>query len=125
MPLDDLAKKFLAGGQPVQVVPTQEATKAAGRIAEYRTQEFLERSGGFYEELLGFFLQQKKKHNYLDEECVGAIALFTINLREAYGRPQNSREKETWSDEKRDMRLAEFDRICEEMQNYYDETEEE
>lgn len=120
MPLDERARQFL-GNEPVKQVPGQTSEHASQRIADYRAKEFINLSGTFYEDLLGFFLDQKKKQNYLDDVAVGAIALLTINLRESYGKPQNSDEAATWTAEKREARLAEFDAICVAMQNYYDE----
>lgn len=120
MPLDDRAKQFLGNG-PIQQVPGQVSTKAEKTLAEYQQKEYLERAGGFAEELIAFFVQQRKRHDYLDDECAGAIALFTINLRRSYGEPQNDEEQKTWTDAKRDARLQEFDAICEAMQTYHDE----
>jgi hypothetical protein len=114
MPLDPKAKQFL--GEAPQV-----SKLAATRVAEYRSKEIIERAGTFYEDLLGFFLEQKKKGDYMDEESIAAVALFTINLREAYGRAQSAEEKATWTDAHRKAKLDEFDTICEAMQAYYDE----
>ncbi len=120
MPLDNKAKQFLGAG-PIKELPGQEAKQASSRLLAFRQKEFRERAGAFAEELVAFFVQQRKKHGFLDDECVGAVALFTINLRESYGSPQNDDEKKGWSDEVRTRRLEEFDAICGEMQLYYDE----
>lgn len=120
MPLDQRAKDFLGTG-PVRELKGQVSSDAEKRIQDFRTKEFLERAGAFTEELVGFFVQQRKQHDYLDDECVAAVALFTINLRESYGEPQNEDEKASWSPEKRAERLSVFDTICEQMQDYYDE----
>lgn len=122
MPIDAKAKQFLGDG-PIQKVKGGEVKGAATAHAEYQAREYLERVDGLYQELMGFFLQKKKAGQYLDDECIGAIALFTINLREAYGKPQTPEEKKIvpWPEERREAKLAEFDAICEQMQNYYDE----
>lgn len=120
MPLDPKAKQFL-GADNAKASAPQVSKLAATRVAEYRSKEIIERAGTFYEDLLGFFLEQKKKGDYLDEESIAAVALFTINLREAYGRPQSADEKANWTDAQRAEKLNEFDTICEAMQAYYDE----
>ena len=120
MPLDPKAKQFLDKA-PVREIPGQVSKLAEQRVADYRDQEIIERAGAFYEDLLGFFLEMKKKHDYDDVESIAAVALFTINLRESYGSPQSPKEKGEWTDAKRAARLEEFDNICESMQAYYDE----
>lgn len=120
MPLDARAKDFLGSG-PVRELSAQVSKDAETRIQEFRKKEFLERAGSFAEDLVAFFVQQRKKYDFLDDECVAAVALFTINLRESYGSPQNDDEKKDWTSEKRDEKLGTFDIICEQMQNYYDE----
>ena len=120
MPLDDQAKKFLGTG-PVKEIKGQTSSEASDRLSAYRQKEFRDRAGSFAENLVAFFIEERKRHGYLDDECVGAVALFTINLREAYGSPQNDDEQKTWTDEDRARRLGEFDAVCGEMQLYYDE----
>jgi hypothetical protein len=120
MPVDEKAKKFLGPG-PIKEIPGQESKEASVRLASYRQREFRERAGAFAEDLVAFFVQQRKKHGFLDDECVGAVALFTINLRESYGSPQNDEEKKEWTEALRAQRLEEFDAICGEMQLYFDE----
>jgi hypothetical protein len=120
MPLDEQAKQFL-GAAPIREVAGQTSTDAERRQLEFRKKEFLQRAGQFAEDLIAFFIQQRKKNDYLDDECAGAIALFAINLRHSYGEPQNAEEKAKWSDAVRDERLREFDTICEAMQAYFDE----
>lgn len=120
MPLDQRAKDFLGPG-PVREVGAQVSKEAETRIGEFRKKEFLDRAGSFTEELVAFFVQQRKKHDFLDDECVAAVALFTINLRESYGTPQNDDERKDWTPEKREEKLGVFDLICEQMQDYYDE----
>jgi len=120
MPLDAKAKQFL-GDEPVHRVPAQHSAEAAKRIADYRNKEFIHRAGTFYEDLMGFFVEQKRKNDYLDDEAVGAIALFAINAREAYGSPQNETERAKWTPAMREEKLRDFDAICANMQTYYDE----
>ncbi len=122
MPLDEQAKQFL-GASPIREVPGQNSADAERRLVEFRKKEFLQRAGTFAEDLIAFFIQQRKKNDYLDDECAGAIALLAINLRDSYGEPQNPDEKAKWNDAVRAERLAEFDMICEAMQNYFDEGE--
>lgn len=122
MPIDEKAAAFLAPeGAPIQTLgPSTAGKEIHSAHALYKEREFMERSGGLYEEIMGFFLQQKKKHAYRDDECIAAIALFTINLREAYGRPQYEEEAARWKPEMRTAKLEEFDEICVQMQAYYD-----
>lgn len=120
MPLDAKAKQFL-GPEPVVKVGSQVSAKAESRFTDYRQKEFLQRAGTFYEELMGFFLEQRKRGDYMDDEAIGAIALLAINSRESYGSPQNAEEKKAWTPEMRTKKLEVFDGICESMQSYYDE----
>lgn len=120
MALDDRAKQFL-GTSPVTEVAGQTSTTAEQRLLEFRKKEFIERAGAFAEDLIAFFVDQKRKNDFLDDECVAAIALLAMNLRTAYGEPQNDDEQKKWTDMMRTARLAEFDAICEAMQVYYDE----
>lgn len=120
MPLDQKAKSFL-GNDPVTKI---EGSKAGNAIinshAEYRQREFLARAGTLYESVMGHFLQERKKHEYTDDESIAAVALFAINLRHAYGEGQTPKEKTSWTQERRDAKHAEFDAICEAMQAYFD-----
>jgi len=122
MPIDPKAQAFLSKeNAPIQTLgpsAAPEATRAAH--AAYKQKEFVERSGKLYEDLIGFYLQQKKAGAYRDDECIAAVALLTINLREAYGRPQYEAEASRWTPEIAATRLAEFDQVCEAMQAYYD-----
>lgn len=120
MPLDDRAREFL-GAEKVTRHGAQASAKAAQRYEDYRQQEFLQRAGNFYEDLMGFFLDQKKKGDYMDDEAIAALALLAINCRESYGSPQNREEAKQWDDAKRAEKLLVFDTICVTMQAYYDE----
>lgn len=123
--IDPRAKQFLQehGTGPIEQVAGGEtrAAKEAQRLAAYRQEAYIKRAGQFAEELIAFFVQQKEKYDFTDDECVGGVALLAINLRYSYGEPQNDAEKEVWDDTQRDARYAEFDRICEAMQEYADE----
>lgn len=121
MPIDDKAKAFLDPTKPIREFKGMQApADAEDRFKAYREKEYIERAGRFTESLVEFFLHERQRKGYLDDEAVGALALFAINLRELYGQPQNSTEKKTWTDKDRDAKLAIFDSICEEMQRYYD-----
>ncbi len=122
MPLDEKAKKFLENAPVTQIAGTSAAAsaKVVDAHAAYRQKEYMERTGSLYEELMGFYIEERRKRNELDDVCVGAIALFTINLRAAYGNPQTPEEEKTWTEIDRANKLAEFDSICVAMQNYYD-----
>lgn len=122
MPLDEKAKKYLTDGPIVRVAgPSAEASaKVVSAHAAYQQKEYMQRTGSLYEELMGFYIEERRKRNELDDVCVGAIALFTINLRAAYGNPQTPEEEKTWTEIDRANKLAEFDSICVAMQNYYD-----
>ena len=119
MPLDEKAKQFL-GSAPVAELPGQKSVDAEQRLLSFRKKEFLQRAGELAESMTAFFVQQRKSNTYLDDECAGGLALMLINLRDSYGSPQNADEKKAWTAEKREARLAEFDAICEVVQEYYD-----
>lgn len=90
-------------------------------VTDFRVKEILERSDSFYQDLMGFFIKERSRCSYMDEESVAAIALLAINLREAFGSPQNAKEETYWTEEHRKARLYQFDMICAEMQKYFDE----
>lgn len=117
--IDPRAKQFLGAG-PIEQIDGAVSKKAEEAHAAYQMKEFIERAGAFGDHLIAFFVEEKKRHQYRDDECAAAIALLTINLRHAYGSPQTPEEHKTWTDEKRDERLDEFDTICHEMQIYFD-----
>ena len=117
--IDPRAKQFLGTG-PIEQVEGAKSKKAAEAHAAYQMQEFIDRSGAFADHLIAFFVEEKKRHQYRDDECAAGVALFAINLRHSYGEPQYAEESAVWTDEKREERLAEFDTICSEMQLYFD-----
>ena len=117
--IDPRAQQFLGPG-PITQVPGQTSEKAIGVHAAYQMSEFLENAGKFAEDLVAFFVEQKKRYSLRDDECVAAVALLTINLRTAYGDAQTPEERETWTPAQSAARLKEFDEICEAMQAYFD-----
>lgn len=122
MTLDDRARQFLASGDgPIQTIPGQTSERAAERLAAAQRESRIKNGGKLAEDLIAFFVQQRKVHDYTDDESAAAVALFAINLRHAYGQPQNEKEDSEWSDETTESRLFEFDAICIDMQNYFDE----
>lgn len=124
MPLDEKARAFLPAGAPVTEFPGMKAPpEAINKYQAYREEEYLKRAGKFSEDILEFFLHEKNKRNYLDDEAIGAIALFTISMRTMYGDPQTKEEHaRTWTDADREARYKIFDSICEEMQRYFDKS---
>lgn len=133
MPLDPKAQNFLANERlegsntpspAVTRLGPQTASSGVKRdqmVVDFRVKEILERSDSFYQDLMGFFIKERNRCSYMDEESVAAVALFAINLREAFGSPQNAKEEATWTEEHRKARLYQFDMICAGMQQYFDE----
>jgi len=119
MPLDPRADKFLGEGQRT-IRENQKSEKASDRILAYRNREYVETTGRIAEELLAFLLEQRKRKDWLDDEVIGGVALFTINLRESFGSPQHSTDDKRWSPKYQAEQLAIFDTICEEMQRHFD-----
>ncbi len=117
--IDPLAKKFLGTG-PITQVEGQTSKKAESVHAAYQMQEFLDRAGQFAEDMIAFFVEEKRRHQLRDDECAAAVALLAINLRKAYGDAQTPEEREVWTPAQSAARLAEFDEICEAMQTYFD-----
>ena len=124
--LDSFEAKFLG------VTPGKEASVAVqdgwkapkehlDKYAEQRKEEFINRAGAFTVDLLGFFKEQKVKRDLDDKECIFAVALATIQLRELYGSPQGVKEGQGFNAKKREELLALFDSVCECAQEYYDE----
>lgn len=124
--LDDFSKKFLLGNTPVpetklNVSPGWKATpEILQKYSEERQADFVARAGAFTEDLLGFFRQQKALRDLSDIEGIFAAALFTINLRENYGLPQNAEEAKTFTPEKKEEHLHAFDGAAYGAQQYYD-----
>lgn len=119
MPLDPRAERFLGQG-PRTVLENQRSTGASERILAYRNREFVEKTGRIAEELLGFLLEQRQRKDWLDDEVIGGVALFTINLRESFGQPQHTTDDARWTPEFAKEQLAIFDTICGEMQEHFD-----
>lgn len=119
MPLDPRAQRFLGEGKRT-IVENQKSTTASARILAYRNREYLEKTGRIAEELLAFLLEQRRDKDWLDDEVIGGVALFTINLRESFGSPQHATDDARWTPEFRDEQLQIFDTICEEMQVHFD-----
>jgi hypothetical protein len=124
--LDDFSKQFLGhagdeGAEYVQVSKGQKVDdEAVRKYNDSRVEDFINRSGSFTEDLIGFIVEQKQRRNLSDTETVFGVALATINLRNAYGSPQAESEKEAFTDEKRAELLKEFDRICYGAQKYWE-----
>lgn len=124
--IDPQARKFLEtnGDGPIQVVGSMDNSHKDNDItrarAAYVQEEFLTRADRLMRSMMGHFVERRQSASYSDEECIAAIALFTINMRAAYGTPQTPREKQSWTAEMAQQRLEAFDALCETMQEYYD-----
>lgn len=119
MPLDPRAKEFLGDG-PRTIRENQKSVEASDRILAYRNVEYVEKTGRIAEELIGFLLEQRGRKDWLDDEVIGGVALFTINLRESYGQPQHTTDDARWTPEFAAAQLETFDTICREMQTHFD-----
>ena len=124
--LDSFSRKFLAKDvnapsaekEYIHVAPGQRVSaENMKRYEETRQTDFIRRSGSFTEDLVAFVVEQKRLRMLDDTETVFALALANINLRNAYGSPQNG---ETLSAGRQAELLAEFDEICRGAQDYYD-----
>jgi len=82
--------------------------------------DFIDRAGAFTEDLLAFIIEQKKTRGLSDPEAIFGVALANINLRAAYGRPQNSSEA-NMTDAESEKLLEEFDQFCYGAQEYWDD----
>lgn len=126
VPLDEKAKKYLDPKYPVTEFKGMKADDAQDRYTAYQNEEYVKRAGKLAEDLIDFYLHQRQTHSYLDDECIGGIALFCINLRELWGDNQTPEEIAQAKDKpdaaaaQRTARLQIFDRICEQMQHYFD-----
>lgn len=119
MPLDQRARQFLGEG-PRTVREHQRSASASDRILAYRNREYVERVGRIAEDLLGYLLEQRSRKDWLDDEVIGGVALFTINLRESFGSPQHTTDDARWTPEYAAKQLEIFDTICAEMQAHFD-----
>lgn len=122
--LDNFSKKFLLQGDDtaekeyIHVAPGQKVSdEHLKRYHDERQRDFIRRAGAFAEDLVAFIVEQKKLRQLGDTETVFALALCNINLRNAYGSPQNEKD---FTPEKRASLLDEFDEICAGAQDYYD-----
>ena len=121
--LDDFSAKYLLTNTDEEeyfsVSGGQKAGKAALELyAERRKIDFIQRAGGFTEDLVAFIVEQKKMRELSDREAVFAIALTNINLRHAYGSPQGGEKDIT--PERREALLKEFDEICWGAQQFWE-----
>lgn len=119
MTVDARARQFLGDG-PQRRLEAQKSVSASDRILAYRNQEYISKVGAIAEQFLGFMLEQRQRKDWLDDEVIGGIALFTINVRESFGTPQHETDDARWSAEYRAEQLAMFDEICEEVQRHFE-----
>jgi len=122
--LDSFSRKFLLQSSPpgeqeyISVAPGQKASpEAVRRYEEERMRDFIQRAGSFTEDLVAFVVEQKQLRSLSNIETVFAVALATINLRNAYGSEQ---DEQPMTPEKRDAYLEEFDDICVGAQAFFD-----
>jgi hypothetical protein len=113
-------KQFLDLADPSSIRQNQKAQTASDRILAYRNREYIEKVGRIAEELLGFMLEQRQRKDWLDDEMIGAAALFCMNLRESFGSPQHTTDDSRWTPEFQKAQFAIFDTICEEVQVHFD-----
>lgn len=130
--LDDFAEQFIKGqharsdsagtgdgDEYIRVTGGQKASdEALEKYYEERKVDFIKRAGSFTEDLVAFFIEQKKMRDLSDREAVFAIALMNINLRHAYGSPQGG-EKDITPERRKEL-LDEFDAVCYGAQQYWD-----
>ena len=120
---DQQVKEFLDSEAPTEhegMKIDKERAKQARAAAQRNL--FLNRAGRFCEDLVDHFRQKHADSGLTDQEAIFGLALFTINMRDSYGRPQVSDDKEEFD---RHAALAEFDHLCMEAQKYWDEHAEE
>lgn len=124
--LDEFSQKFLIGKETapedIKTAPGQKASEdTLKNYAKHRMLEFVKKAAPFTDDFVAFFLEQRKIRDLTDEEAIFALALANINLREAYGNPQNEDEEEHESTtEHRTARLGYFDGVCYGAQQYYE-----
>jgi hypothetical protein len=122
--LDTFSRQFLSAGGEAEYVSVakgqQIKPEALKKYQQQRETEFITRAGSFCEDLIAFVVEQKKLRELSDIETVFGIALATIQLRIAYGQPQNAEEAKTMTPEKKAALLEEFDSICIGAQDFYD-----
>lgn len=124
--LDGFAKDFLfSGEEEVAVVSGDGQDKKNEQLAkwvEYRMKEFVQRSGSLAEDTMAFYTELMHKRGYDNTEGIFALALMSINLRQAYGNdPRNEQEeRQGVAPDVVDKRLKEFDKICYYAQQYYE-----
>ena len=119
MPIDPRMEQFLGPGERT-VRQNQKSEAASDRILAYRNREYVEKVGRIAEELLGFLLEQRQRKDWLDDEVIGGVALFTINLRESFAQPQHTTDDARWTPEFAKAQEVIFDTICGEMQEHFD-----
>lgn len=119
MPIDPRAQRFLGNG-PIQKLNAARSESASDRILAYRNREYVEKTGRIAEELLAFIIERRESRDWMDDEVIGGVALFTINLRESFGSPQHETDDARWTPEYRAEQLKIFDDICGEMQRHFD-----
>lgn len=117
--LDDFAKQFLSGAQAspdeehIYVAGGQKASEAAlAKYFEERKTDFIKRAGSFTEDLMAFFIEQKKMRELSDRESIFALALASIQLRHAYGYAEDTNKTAEL--------LEEFDAVCWGAQQFWD-----
>jgi len=88
------------------------------RYQKERLESFVQRSCSFTEDLVAFFIEQRKLRELSDVEAIFGLALATINLRNTYGTAQGS--EKPFTPEQAEEHLKEFDAICSGAQDYYD-----
>lgn len=125
--LDTFSKQFLLGeagpkegeAEYISVAKGQQLKpEVVKRYHEERLFDFMKRCGLFTEDLVAFFVEQKKLRSLSDIEAVFGLALATINLRNTYGSAQG--EEKQFTPEQSKTMLDEFDAICSGAQDYYD-----
>jgi hypothetical protein len=116
--LDSFSKSFLLNGDSTKKAEVKVASGqklSPDGLKKYEDElkrDFIRRAGGFSEDLVAFIMEQKQKRDLSPIETVFAVALSTINMREAYGGDAKSEDREA--------RLSEFDSACYGAQEYYD-----
>lgn len=125
--LDTFSKQFLLGNAGPKEGEAEYISVAKGqqlkpevvkRYQEERMSDFVKRSCSFTEDLVAFFIEQKKMRSLSDIEAVFGLALATINLRNTYGSAQGG--EKPFTEEQAKAMLDEFDAICGGAQDYYD-----
>lgn len=126
--LDSLAKDFLFNKEGDEHALLSDdgqdrKGKQLEKWVEYRITEFIERAGSLTEDTMAYYTDLIHKRGLDNVEGIFALALMTINLRNAYGYEPRSKEEsqDGIPDKVAQERLQEFDKICYYAQKYYDE----